>query len=326
MRQIVGVNGETDFEVLHRKSEDDMVGIIQQKPGNHRRAGSDGVGGGGEAGERGSQKVEVGLLLAMDYSGMDELEQGQAALDDTALLAGVDGQVSDNPRMSRYQYCLTTSHAHRPAEQRNAPTPKHPTTPTIHHFDTPTPNTPSPHHPQARMALKAQITRSKSRDDMCTAIHIFRDLLGLGLHLPRPAAVETKQALKDAARESIKVQGVLFASDCEGVQGALKEAIEPLSSDSGLVDSVCSDILRAASRTASGGDSYTVVRAMLATDDSPLTPAPVKQAPILIEVDADSGKVHIETEGQCSCLSACTVLGHEVGHGVGQCSSSCTWA
>lgn len=147
------------------------------------------------------------------------------------------------------------------------------------------------------MALKAQITRSKSRDDMCTAIHIFRDLLGLGLHLPRPAAVETKQALKDAARESIKVQDVLFASDCEGVQGALKEAIEPLSSDSGLVDSVCSDILRAASRTASGGDSYTVVRAMLATDDSPLTPAPVKQAPILIQVDADSGKVHIETEG-----------------------------
>ena len=68
------------------------------------------------------------------------------------------------------------------------------------------------------MALKAQISRSKSRDDMCTAIHIFRDLLGLGLHLPRPAAVETKQALKDAARESIMVQDVLFASDCEGVQ------------------------------------------------------------------------------------------------------------
>ena len=81
------------------------------------------------------------------------------------------------------------------------------------------------------------------------------------------------------------------------MQGALKELIEPLGAgDGGLVDSVCSDILRAASRTASGGDSYTVVRAMLATDDSPLTPAPVKQAPILIEVDADSGKVHIETE------------------------------
>lgn len=75
-----------------------MVGTIHQKSVNHRRVGSDGVGGGGEGGERASQKVEVGLLLAMDYSGMDELEQGQAALDDTALLAGVDGQVSEGRR------------------------------------------------------------------------------------------------------------------------------------------------------------------------------------------------------------------------------------
>ena len=36
--------------------------------------------------------MEVGPLLDMAYSGMDELEKGQAALDDTALLKEVDAQ------------------------------------------------------------------------------------------------------------------------------------------------------------------------------------------------------------------------------------------
>ena len=151
VRQIAGVNGETDFEVLHRKSEDDMVGTIQRKSVNHRRVGSDGVGGGGEGGERASQKVEVGLLLAMDYSGMDELEQGQAALDDTALLAGVDGQVSEGRRRT---VLLQPCHLPRPPAGRpTSEISECPNTSPFQHRNTllvapktPNRNNPIPHH------------------------------------------------------------------------------------------------------------------------------------------------------------------------------------
>ena len=114
VRQIPGFDGETDFAVVQRKSEGDDLNQIRRMSGSdmrgrgsngHRRQVSEGGrleggggGGGGEGGERGSQKVEVGLLLAMDYSGMDQLEKGQAALDDTALLKEVDGQVRGRAR------------------------------------------------------------------------------------------------------------------------------------------------------------------------------------------------------------------------------------
>ena len=96
------------------------------------------------------------------------------------------------------------------------------------------------------------------RDDMMTVIHMFRDFLGRGLALPRPAAVSSKQAMKDAARcehylptlyafmftpthtlrarthsECIVVDGELFANDYEGMQQSLKTLILPLIADEG---------------------------------------------------------------------------------------------
>lgn len=187
------------------------------------------------------------LLLPLDYSGMQQLDEGKPALDDSDLLGQVDGQ--------------------------------------------------------ARMALKAQVSQEgQTRDQRCTVLHLFRDFLRCNIPLPRPAAVELEQALKDAARERIQVQDTLFEHDATGVQAALRELISPLAADEAILTGVCADILRAASRTASGGDAYAVVKALLAPgEETPLTPAQgmgyEQPAPIRIDIlDRSVGSVRITTE------------------------------
>ena len=213
---------------------------------------------GGAAGE--------GLLIPVDVSGMQDQGHGSTALDDKALLQFIDSQVRIRP---------------------SAPPPLHPgcKRDLPCRLDVPAPaSLPACMlWTQVLLAIRAQVMAAKIRDDMCTVLHIFRDFL-FNLSLPRPLAVQVKQALKDAERETIRVNDLTFVSDPEAVQKALRELIAPLACDADVADKVCSDILRASSRTASGGDAYAVVRGLLATDTTPLTPTPAEQDTIDIKV------------------------------------------
>jgi hypothetical protein len=60
--------------------------------------------------------------------------------------------------------------------------------------------------------------------------------------------------------QSIVVNGQMFRGDTDSLLSRLKELLSPLVFEEVLVDQVCQDIVRASSRTASGGDTYRFVR------------------------------------------------------------------
>lgn len=68
----------------------------------------------------------------------------------------------------------------------------------------------------------------------------------------------------------------------------------------GLVYQVCQDIVRASSRTSSGGDAYSVMSTLLSrpTEGDILTPSGAESVPIEISVDAAEGEVVITVENR----------------------------
>ncbi|CAN0317628.1 unnamed protein product, partial [Ascophyllum nodosum] len=123
----------------------------------------------------------------------------------------------------------------------------------------------------------------------------FRQTL-FSMPLPPPAAVDYEQALKDAQRESIEA---MFHGHLEELLTTLRDLVGPLVfGDESLMRTVCQDIVRASSRTSSGGDTYAVVAELLSrpTEGDVLTPSGVESAPIGISVDGVKGEVVITVE------------------------------
>ncbi|CAN0304507.1 unnamed protein product, partial [Hapterophycus canaliculatus] len=92
------------------------------------------------------------------------------------------------------------------------------------------------------------------------------------------------------------VNGRLFEGDVEELLKTLHGLIGPLVvGDTTLMRAVCQDIVRASSRTSSGGDAYAVMSALLSrqTEGDLLTPSGSESAPIGISVDAADGEVVI---------------------------------
>ncbi|CAN0503221.1 unnamed protein product [Ectocarpus sp. 12 AP-2014] len=150
----------------------------------------------------------------------------------------------------------------------------------------------------ARNALKTQVEVSGSDDELLTVLAKFRHTL-LGIPLPPPAPVDYDQALKDAQRESIEMNGRLFKGNVDELLKTLRGLIDPLVvGDETLTRAVCHDIIRASSRTASGGDAYAVMAALLSrpAKGDLLTPSGSGSSPIGISVAAADGEVIITVE------------------------------
>eukprot|EP00953_Heterococcus_sp_UTEX-ZZ885_P014092 8022-Heterococcus_DN1.PRE.1 len=175
-----------------------------------------------------------------------------------------------------------------------------------------------------RNAIKCQVSVSTTMEDMLTILVEFRETLG-AMTLPRPATVDYRQALTDAQREvqallahiavevkcalqhhalrakqqAIRVNGSLkHNGDTEELLASLRTLVAPLVFDEALTDQVCQDIIRASSRTASGGDTYSAMTSLLAMPEAGylLTPNGEESLPIDINVDATKGEVVITVE------------------------------
>ncbi|CAN0455160.1 unnamed protein product, partial [Discosporangium mesarthrocarpum] len=71
-----------------------------------------------------------------------------------------------------------------------------------------------------RAPLDPQVEVSSSEDELLTVLVKFRRTLA-SITLPPPATVDYEQALKDAQREAIKVNGRLFKGDLEELLNTL---------------------------------------------------------------------------------------------------------
>ncbi|CAM9426636.1 unnamed protein product [Phaeothamnion confervicola] len=153
--------------------------------------------------------------------------------------------------------------------------------------------------PMARKALRTQVDLSRTADDCLSVLVKFRDVLN-SVTLPRPAAVDYNQALKDAQRERIRVNDRVFQGKVEPLLEELRSLVGPLVFETALVTEVCQDIIRASSRTASGGDTYAVVAAVLSRPEAGdlLTPSGTESAPIAIGLDGAKGEVVITVENR----------------------------
>ncbi|CAN0432578.1 unnamed protein product [Ascophyllum nodosum] len=91
----------------------------------------------------------------------------------------------------------------------------------------------------------------------------------------------------------------MFQGHLEELLTTLRDLVGPLVfGDESLMRTVCQDIVRASSRTSSGGDTYAVVAELLSrpTEGDILTPSGVESAPIGISVDGVKGEVVITVE------------------------------
>ena len=139
-----------------------------------------------------------------------------------------------------------------------------------------------------------QVAIAESVDSFLTVLHQFREAL-LEIPLPPPSAVDLGQAIKDAQRETIVLNGKAFQGDAIGLEAEMLRLVEPLVVDVETAKMLCQDILRASSRTASGGDSYSIGSTILVRRGNLLTPAQVESAPITISIGVD-GVVEIKAE------------------------------
>ena len=120
-----------------------------------------------------------------------------------------------------------------------------------------------------------QVAIAESVDSFLTVLHQFRDAL-LDIPLPPPSAVDLGQAIKDAQRETILCNGKAFKGDATGLEAEMLRLVEPLVVDVETAKMLCQDILRASSRTESGGDSYSISTSLLVKRGNLLTPAQVE--------------------------------------------------
>jgi hypothetical protein len=151
---------------------------------------------------------------------------------------------------------------------------------------------------QIRNALVTQLTLARTYDEIMTVLHVFREIMAV-LPLPPAMAVRYEQAVKDANRESIELNGTVFVGNFKLLQTQLHEAIRPLVIGSEeTLDVVCRDILRASSRTASGGDSYSIVFYLFGKEELVVTPENVQSKPISITVDTDDISISIVSENR----------------------------
>lgn len=106
---------------------------------------------------------------------------------------------------------------------------------------------------RSRLGLQARVHKAATPDMFLTLLHRSQSFLNC-LHLPPPAAVDVLQAWKDAQRETVVLNGRSFSGDPSGLQSEMHRLVAPLVVDSETATLLCQDILRASSRTASGGE------------------------------------------------------------------------
>ncbi|CAM9099135.1 unnamed protein product [Chrysoparadoxa australica] len=165
-----------------------------------------------------------------------------------------------------------------------------------------------------RKALAAQVAGCTCNDDVKTLLITFRNDLA-ELTLPRPTTVDYGQALKDAQREQIHLNGELFRGNVQELLESLKGLVEPLVLDPALVEPVCQDIIRASSRTASGGDTYSVMMMLLSSPIAGdlLTPIEGEVPPIGISMDGQKGEVVITVGNSFQLRKHAMMMANDVG-------------
>jgi len=175
---------------------------------------------------------------------------------------------------------------------------------------------------QTLNALKTQVQLCKERRALLTVMHLFRDFLHR-VPLPRPLAVQAEQALKDAGRERVRVNGVPVEGNADVLRETVREALLSLVDDSNdvLVNSVVTDVMRASSRTAHGGDAYLILQSLFvrqADDGMPvdlLTPSPEQPPPIEVTVNPN-GFISIQSTDRFLLRDAQAIMMGELEDGV----------
>jgi hypothetical protein len=147
-------------------------------------------------------------------------------------------------------------------------------------------------------SLRSQVAAAVSLEGVVFVMDRFHGTLN-SIQLPRPASVDAAQALKDASREFLRVNGANFKNNPTGACSRIKRLLRPLVYEKALVETIVKDVLRASSRTAWGGDAYAVVNSLLGQGIRPLTPESSPTVdPIEIQIVRASGVVTIK----CKCV------------------------
>ncbi len=120
------------------------------------------------------------------------------------------------------------------------------------------------------------------------------------------------KAMKDAKRETIYVNEMIFKGDAEKLMKRLQLLVLPLvgGKEKNLASAVCRDIIRASSRTAGGGDAYCVLCSMFSqsNDGYMITPKAAQSKPITVVVDGERGEVCMYYWKSVFCVALFVIL------------------
>ncbi len=150
----------------------------------------------------------------------------------------------------------------------------------------------------ARQALQRDVAAATDRESYLNLLDRHRAIL-MRLPLPNAQPTTQEQAQKDAVREVFLLNGRRFTGEhIQPLLGELERMLTPFAYTAGARRSTALDVLRAASRTCTGGDSYFAVAQVFGRPGVMVTAGHMEACPIEIRVGAADG--------------VCTIRSHNV--------------
>jgi hypothetical protein len=144
-----------------------------------------------------------------------------------------------------------------------------------------------------RVALVRDVGACVNAADYVGMLHAHRDIL-LSLSLPNSQPTSPEQAFKDAVRETIILNGAPFSgTDALKLMRELERLTAPFAHNAAARAGAAMDILRAASRTCTGGDSYFGVSILFLRPGVVVTAGHCAARPIEVTINSESGRATI---------------------------------
>lgn len=149
-----------------------------------------------------------------------------------------------------------------------------------------------------RKSLLGSLLRAKTAAAALSIISAhLGDLSNLALPLVSHNSVSESQALKDANRDVLSLNGAVQppGTDALAICATIVSMLNPLVRDTDAARIAAVNVLKSVSRTATGGDSFFAIKALLG-DKVIITPSRVpKPSPVRIDISAE-GRVRLEAD------------------------------
>lgn len=166
-----------------------------------------------------------------------------------------------------------------------------------------------------RKSLLESVSLCKTVFDYLSLLNKHRHIL-LSLSLPNSKPTSREQAFKDAVREKISLNGKAFSgNDVLRLTRELERLIAPFAHNAAARVETAMDVLRAASRTCTGGDSFFGISSIFSRPGVVVTAGHMAARPVEISINS-TGEATIVSHNSFEIHNEEELMGGDDGNGI----------